>query len=305
MEAISDKSRDNLNRACAMEKRSEAVRHWTLSIVLAILLGLTGALAQAAPRADLWPRWQKHDPSNAQKIDHTVWDRFLKKYLVAPHPSGIHRVRYGAVSPDDRKALKSYLETLQRLPISTFNRTEQKAYWINLYNALTLEVILSHYPVGSIRDIDISPGWFSDGPWGAKLWTIEGEKVSLDDIEHRILRPIWKDNRVHYAVNCASLGCPNLQPAAYTPENLNSLLEKGAREYVNHPRGALFDGGRLRVSSIYVWFQEDFGGNTQGVLNHLSQYAEGPLAEALKSYRGRLSHDYDWRLNETEVKTHP
>lgn len=300
MEAISDNTWNRQNRFFPTKQRGEASHYLALCIALAMLLWLTGAQAQAAPRADLWPRWQKHDPSNAQRIDHAIWDGFLKKYLVAPHPSGIHQVRYGAVDTNDRKALKSYLENLQRLPISTFNRTEQKAYWINLYNALTLDVVLFHYPVGSIRDIDISPGWFSDGPWGAKLLTIEGERVSLDDIEHRILRPIWKDNRVHYAVNCASLGCPNLQPAAYTPENLNSLLEKGAREYVNHPRGALFDGGRLRVSSIYVWFQEDFGGSTQGVLNHLRQYADGPLAEALKSYRGRLEHDYDWRLNAVE-----
>ena len=80
------------------------------------------------PQADLWPKWQKHDPASAQKIDHGAWDRLLKKYLVAPHPSGINRVRYSSVLPEDRKALKSYLETLQSLPISAYNRAEQKAY---------------------------------------------------------------------------------------------------------------------------------------------------------------------------------
>ena len=208
-----------------------------------------------APQADLWPKWQKHDPASAHKIDHSAWDNWLKKYLVAPHPSGIHRVRYGSVTPEDRKALKNYLENLQKVDISTYNRAEQKAYWINLYNALTVDVVLSHYPVSSIRDIGISPGLFSRGPWDAKLLTVETETLSLNDIEHRILRPIWKDARVHYAVNCASLGCPNLQPAAYTGGNTESLLENGAREYINHSRGIANRNGKLQVSSIYDWFE--------------------------------------------------
>jgi len=167
-------------------------------LVTALIISLlTVSIAQAAPKAELWPRWRAHDPGSTQTIDHVAWDRFLKKYVVSPHPSGINRVRYDAVTPEDRKLLKSYLQHLQRVPISSFNKAEQKAYWINLYNALTVDLVLSHYPVKSILDINISPGIFSRGPWGAKLLTIEGEKLSLDDIEHRILRPIWKDNRVH------------------------------------------------------------------------------------------------------------
>jgi len=253
--------------------------------------------AHAAPKANLWPRWQQHDPTSSKTIDHALWDSFLRKYVVTPHPSGINRMPYGAVTTDDRKALKRYVDSMQTLSISRYNRHEQKAYWINLYNAVTVHVILSHYPVQSIREINISPGWFSRGPWGAKLLTIEGEKVSLDDIEHRILRPIWKDNRVHYSVNCASIGCPNLLPLSYTGQNLELLLDRGAREYVNHSRGAAFINGELQVSSIYIWFQEDFGESTEGVLTHLRQYASGSLAETLQSYRGDLEHDYDWHLN--------
>lgn len=251
----------------------------------------------AAPKAELWPRWQKHDRSNGLAIDHRPWDDFLKKYLVSPHPSGITRLRYPSVSAEDRDLLKRYLKGLQELPISTYNQAEQRAYWINLYNALTVDIILSRYPVASIRDVNLSPGLLSRGPWGAKLLIIEGEKVSLDDIEHRILRPIWKDNRIHYAVNCASLGCPNLQPSAYTADNTEALLEKGAREYINHPRGVLVKEGKLQVSSIYVWFQQDFGGDAEGLMEHWQKYAEPNLAAALSSYSGGLAHDYDWRLN--------
>ncbi|HSQ11775.1 MAG TPA: DUF547 domain-containing protein, partial [Candidatus Deferrimicrobium sp.] len=212
--------------------------------------------AQAAPKAELWARWQKHDPASEQKIDHRVWDRLLKQYVVS-HPSAINRVRYQDFRAEEQKLLKNYLQSLQAISISSYNRKEQQAYWINLYNALTVELIVSRLPVASIRDINISPGLLARGPWGAKLLTVEGEKLSLDDIEHRILRPIWRDERIHYAVNCASLGCPNLQPAAYTGENTEALLDKGAKEFINHSRGVLLAGGKLKVSSIYVWFQED------------------------------------------------
>ena len=257
--------------------------------------------AQAAPKAELWARWQKHDAASGQKIDHGAWDRLLKQYVVS-HPSGINRVRYQDFRAEDQQLLKNYLQSLQGISISGYNRKEQQAYWINLYNALTVDLIISRFPVASIRDINISPGLLARGPWGAKLLTVEGERLSLDDIEHRILRPIWQDERIHYAVNCASLGCPNLQPAAYTGENTEALLDKGAREFINHPRGVLLTGGKLKVSSIYVWFQEDFGGDAEGLMEHWQKYANPPLAGALEKYQGGLSHDYDWRLNGVDGK---
>jgi hypothetical protein len=270
--------------------------------VIVIALFFAPLVAHGATKADLWPRWQKHESANTRKIDHSAWDNFLKQYVIAPHPSGINRVRYQAVTPEDRKHLNAYLQTMQALPISTYNRAEQKAYWINLYNAVTIDVILSRFPVASIRDINISPGLLARGPWGAKLITVEGEKLSLDDIEHRILRPIWKDNRVHYAVNCASLGCPNLRPVAYTGENTETLLERAAAEFINHPRGVAIQKNRLQVSSMYVWFQEDFGGDAEGLMEHWQEYAGPALAEALEKYSGGLAHDYDWRLNGAETK---
>ena len=271
----------------------------TLAIV-GILLG--HASVQAAPKAELWARWQKHDPASTQKIDHGAWDRFLKQFVVAPHPSGINRVRYEAVKSEDLKNLKGYLQTMRGVAISNYNRAEQIAYWINVYNAVTVDVILSRYPVASIRDINISPGFLARGPWGAKLFSVEEEKLSLDDIEHRILRPIWKDNRVHYAVNCASLGCPNLQPLAFTGGNTEALLEKSAREFINHPRGVDIQKNRLQVSSIYIWFQEDFGRDAEGLMEHWQKYANPKLADALEKYSGGLAHDYDWRLNGADEK---
>lgn len=269
---------------------------------LAIAVGVLGySSVQAAPKAVVWPRWQKHDPASGQKIDHGAWDRLLKQHVVS-HPSAINRVRYQDFRAEDQKLLKNYLQSLQGISISGYNRKEQQAYWINLYNALTVELIISRFPLSSIRDINISPGLLARGPWGAKLLTVEGEKLSLDDIEHRILRPIWQDERIHYALNCASLGCPNLQPAAYTSENTEALLDRGAKEFINHARGVALAGGKLKVSSIYVWFQEDFGGDAEGLMEHWQKYANPPLAGALEKYKGGLSHDYDWRLNGVDTK---
>jgi hypothetical protein len=154
------------------------------------------------------------------------------------------------------------------------------------------------YPVASIRDIDISPDWFSNGPWNAKLRAIEGEAVSLNDIEHRILRPIWRDPRIHYGVNCASIGCPNLRAQAFTAANAEALLASGARDYVNHPRGARIEDGRLIVSSAYVWFAEDFGGDDAGVIAHLRRYARPELRAALAEVDEIGDFVYDWRLND-------
>jgi len=253
--------------------------------------------AAAAPEAELWPRWTAHDPAATKTVDHGVWDGFLRRYLVAGE-DGINRIRYAAVSAEDHAALHGYIERLQAVPISQHARPEQFAYWVNLYNALTVRTVLDHYPVDSIRDIDISPGLFANGPWQAELITVEGEDLSLDDIEHRILRPIWQDPRIHYAVNCAALGCPNLQPRAFTAANSAALLEAGARAFINHPRGFdVDDRGRLRASSIYRWFAEDFGADEAAILAHARRHAGQALAEALAG-RNRIDrYAYDWTLN--------
>ncbi len=254
-------------------------------------------VAWAASGVELWERWAQSDPESSASITYDNWNRFLEKYIVES-PGGITLVRYGAVTGEDQENLGSEIHRLSRVPISRFNRDQQRAFWINLYNALTVKLILDHAPVDSIRDIDISPGWFSDGPWGRKLVTVEDEKLSLDDIEHRILRPIWRDPRLHYALNCAARGCPNLAAMAYTAANSESLLDAGARAYVNHDRGTAFVDGALVVSSIYVWYMPDFGGSEGSVIAHLGRYAEPGLAAKLAEVRRIYDDVYDWRLND-------
>lgn len=273
------------------------LRRAVLALLLVSAAADAGVLDKLfAPKADPWPRWSAHDEGNRQRIDHGAWDRFLAAHVV-PGSDGIARIAYGRVSAADRAALSGYLDSLSAVSVSRYSRAEQFAFWVNLYNALTVRTVLEHYPVESIRDIDLSSGLLADGPWGAKLIEVEGEAVSLDDIEHRILRPIWKDPRIHYAVNCASLGCPNLRRSAFTAANTESLLDRGAREYVNHPRGARVAGDSLVLSSIYSWFESDFSPDG-GVLPHLRRYADPDLAARLKGRDRAQEHRYDWTLND-------
>lgn len=265
-----------------------------------LLAGFNSIEALFAPRAELWDRWLPHDESSQVTIDHGAWDRILAANLTRD-ANGVERFAYARVSASDRAALQAYIAMLSNVPVTRLARAEQLAFWVNLYNALTVEVVLNHYPVASIRDIDISPGLFASGPWDAPLVRVENETLTLNDIEHRILRPIFKDPRIHYALNCAAVGCPNLQPAAFTAKNADAMLDAAAAEYINSPRGAHVDHERLMVSSIYVWFEEDFGGNDASVIAHLRRFAKADLLAELSGLSTIADHDYDWALNDASA----
>lgn len=250
-----------------------------------------------APDADLWDRWTAHDAASTLAVDHRDWDEFLDRNLVVG-ADGSTRVRYAEVTQADRSLLDGYLATLAGLAISRYAPGEQLAYWINLYNALTVRVVLDHYPVDSIRDIKLSSGLFAAGPWDKKLIVIEGEEVSLNDIEHRIIRPIWRDARVHYALNCASIGCPSLAPKAFTAASLDARLNQAATAFVNSPHGVRVADGQITVSRIFDWFHEDFGGGDDAVFEHILSFAAPKLREAMRAI-GKIGNvAYDWTLND-------
>jgi hypothetical protein len=261
------------------------------------LLGIASFEALFAPKAEAWPRWEAHVPGSELRVDHDPWDRILQQHLLAG-ADGIHRFDYARLQRRGLQRLETYLALLGATPVSQLDRDHQLAFWVNLYNALTVHTVTQAYPVESIRDIDISPGFLADGPWGKALISIEGQSLTLNDIEHRIVRPLWGDPRVHYALNCASIGCPNLERRAFRAANLDAMLDTAARNFINSPRGVWWKGGDLAVSSIYAWFQEDFGGDDAGILTHLRRYAEPELARRLAEIRHISYHDYDWRLND-------
>ena len=230
------------------------------------------------------------------------FDALLKRY-VQPGADGVNRVDYGrwAASAADRAALSAYIDALAAARPSTLQRNAAFAYWANLYNAITLKVILDRYRVASIRDIK-SDGLFDPkaylGPWRTKRVTVEGKRLSLDDIEHETMRPTFKDPRVHYSVNCASIGCPNLPTAAWRAASLDADLDAAARAFVNHRRGAeVMAGNKLRVSSIYKWFRDDFGADDAAVIAHLKRFAAPELAAKLAQVSAVGEDQYDWSLN--------
>jgi len=264
-----------------------------IGAALAILLlgGLDWFERWAAPDAELIDEhWQKHDADASAAVDHGAWARFLDRHLVADD-AGVHRLRYAAVSETDRAELDAYLDDLVAVEVTALARPVQLAYWLNLYNALTVVAILDAYPVESIRDID--------GVWRRDRVTVDGRALSLDDIEHGIVRPIFADARIHYAFNCAAVGCPNLAAEPFAGAGIDARLDRAARAYVNDPRGVRTTlGGELVVSSIYNWFAEDFGGSDAAVLDHLRRYAEPDLAARLATADGIDGYAYDWSLND-------
>lgn len=258
------------------------------------LLVLASPGTHAEPGPEAWSIWSVSNEAVETTIDHSAWGTFLGRY-VQVHAGGINFVAYADVASGDRESLQAYLERLTDLDPRQLRTAEQLPYWINLYNALTVELVLRNPDKNSIRDM--GEGFFSSGPWGDKLIEIAGESLSLDDIEHRILRPIWRDHRIHYAVNCASISCPNLAPVPYTAENVEEMFNVAEKSYINHSRGVHFDDrGRLNLSKIFSWYSGDFAKDEAELLHYLStQHATA--ADRLREHSGRIRYNYDWNLN--------
>lgn len=227
---------------------------------------------------------------------HAEWTRLLEAYI-QESADGVNRFDYAGLkaNTDDSATLDAYVASFETLDFDALSEDEQFAAWANLYNALTVQHIVGRYPVKSIRS------GYIVGPWKRVKVLADGQEVSLDDIEHNILRENWDEPRVHYAVNCASYGCPNLLPKAWTGETLDEDLNAAARDYVNHARGVTIrSNGTLQVSQIYKWFREDFGGSNEGVIEHLLEHADEDLAAQIRANPRITKHEYDWSLNDIE-----
>lgn len=268
-----------------------------ISVVMMGLLAI-GAISPSSA-ATVAEMFGKSNAASTVVVDHSAWTKLLSTYVVAS-PDGINRVRYADFKKEGHQGLKAYVKSLEAVEVAGLSRNEQWAYWANLYNAKTIDIVLDAYPVKSIKDISLGGGLvaaFSGGPWKAKVLKVAGQDLSLDDIEHGLLRPVFKDPRVHYSVNCASIGCPNLMREALTGAKLDAQLDAGAKDYINNPRGISVSGGQVTASSIYKWFAEDFGGPA-GAIAHARSYAEPALKQKLESITTISGYDYNWSLND-------
>lgn len=273
-------------------------------IIILALVVMLGAVAAATywwhAQRDYQPApyWKPSDEANSALIDHSTWQAVLDEYLVSDDPSGVNLVDYEYLADEGRADLEAYLADMTSRDPRKYSRAEQFAYWVNLYNALTLRVIIDNYPVSSI--LKISEKTIAVGPWNDVVATIADTDVTLNDIEHRILRPYWQDYRIHFAVNCASIGCPNVQSTAFTSGNTEDLLDAAADDFINHPRGVFVAENKATLSSIFEWYQEDFGNNEAEMLETLSDYMDEERYKQLLALKDRIQYQYDWSLNDVQ-----
>ena len=221
-----------------------------------------------------------------ETADHTLYGELLGRH-----------VKNGAVDYRGLKKkegeLDQYLDLLDQTSPDALSRNEQLALYINAYNAYTLKLILDNHPVASIKDIG---GWLK-GPWKIRFCRIGGKTLTLDEIEHEIIRPRFKDPRVHFAVNCASKSCPPLISEPYQESILDEQLDANTRDFLNDPDENRLEGDTLYVSKIFKWFREDFGGD---VVGFFLEQARDELKDRLSERRDQIKIrylDYDWRLN--------
>jgi len=276
----------------------------TAKLALFVIFIIHASICSSAAMAqgELIEFWDEREQTSQLKVDHSAWQNILDKYLDANHSSGINLFDYAGVSEQDKQAILDYIDFLIAFDPRQFNSDEQFAYWVNLYNAGNVMVVLTRDIQNSIREV--RSGFFSRGPWGLDLFEINTKELSLDDIEHGILRPIWKDPRIHYVVNCASLSCPDLQPQALTAANYEQVLEAAAKKYINHPRALTINNDEIVLSSIYDWYGDDFGKDFSGLVDHLSEYLEPQKLAQLNAALDKdvdIEYEYDWSLNRPDA----
>lgn len=219
-------------------------------------------------------------PPTPSKPQHQAWDQLLQKYV-----STSGKVNYNGFKANQAQ-LQAYLDDLAAHPIqNNWSRDEKMAYWINAYNAFTVKLIVDNYPVSSITKLH------GGKPWDVK-WIKLGDKTySLNNIENDILRPVYKDARIHFAVNCAALSCPPLLNRAWTAQNLQSNLNAQAQKFINNAQYNQVSTDKVVISKIFEWYATDFGSS---IVTYLNQYSGTKIkADAQVSYQA-----YNWQLNQ-------
>ncbi len=224
-------------------------------------------------------------------FDHAEYDALLKK-----HVKGDGRVDYAGIKKD-HASLQKYLGQLATAPIESLSRDELLALLINTYNAYTLDLIVRNYPVESIKKLS--------KPWDSKFVKLGGETITLNDVEHKFLRPVelFNDPRMHFAINCASVGCPPLRKGAYTGKGIDAQLAEGVREALKKPRYLKVSGDGVEVSKILDWFKDDFVKKYGTLREFLALHATGRAKELLSKEGVSIGYQsYDWDLNDIPKK---
>ncbi|SDB65876.1 Protein of unknown function, DUF547 [Flavobacteriaceae bacterium MAR_2010_188] len=222
---------------------------------------------------------QQTKPLTEFTVDHSAWDKLLKKYVA---DNGT--VNYKGFK-EDSKPLNDYINYLSKqVPTEDWSVQEQLAYFINVYNANTVKLIVENYPTKSIKDIS--------NPWLKNRIKVGDQDFSLAGIENGILRKM-NEPRIHFAINCASISCPKILNTAYTAANAEELLQRAATEFVNNPAKNEISANKLQISEIFKWYEGDFTENGT-IIDYLNKYSKTKIqAGTAIDYK-----NYDWGLNE-------
>lgn len=224
---------------------------------------------------------------------HKKWNQILKQYTTKKGNQVYFKYNELKKNEGELISYLSQLESVSKEKFETFNRDQKLAFWINAYNAYTIQIILRYYPVKSIKDI--SSGWLSSGPWKKDFIHLFGKKISLDNIEHDTIRKEFDEPRIHFAVNCASVGCPSLLQEAFTGENLDDQLERAADNFLQNKSKNYVKGNTLHLSKIFKWYGSDFDQKYGGFKSYVVKTLNLPQ----KDYDVNFN-DYDWNLNEVK-----
>ena len=246
--------------------------------------------------------------STLAEFDHSQWDSLLRKHVKVQGAGVATQLDYAGMAGDQAQ-LSAYLTALaavDRASFEVWDTASQLAFLINTYNALTVDLILDDYPdIDSIRDI----GFLLSSAWNQDIASLFREPVTLDEIEHEMIRgwDRYKEPRIHFAVNCAAIGCPALRNEAYVSDRLERQLEESTKLFLSDRSRNYFDNGRLYVSSIFDWYEEDFErgwGGIDSVAEFLANYPselglDGQTVGSLRAGNLRIRYlRYDWDLND-------
>jgi hypothetical protein len=195
---------------------------------------------------------------------------------------------------EDLERLSDYIDTLENITPSDLPEKEALAYWINLYNAATLESVFKHYPIESIKDIG---GFLKKSPWNRKVVKVAGRELALNEIENDIIRKQFNDARIHLALNCASIGCPPLRNRAYLGDKLDEQLDEACNFALNDERWVKITDQEIRVSKIFDWYKDDFKAYAGSVREFIAKYRETDREAIMDDNRQLEYMDYNWDLN--------
>jgi len=269
-------------------------KNWVGCLIISTLITVSGLAVAAVPMNQI-DFWNDSEPSSLIDLDHSAFEDILKKYVASDHPSGISRFNYTAVTQADFAKLNEYLTYLQFMEPRQLSEAEAKAFWINLYNAATLKMVLEAFiDNGSVNKIKARG--MPARRWRRDIVTIAQQDMSLEDIMHGVIRPMYKDPRVHYALFFCTLGGPDMPTEVFKGDNNEELLSALETNYLQENRAVRVEGDQLVLSEIFKEYDTDFAGSQRELLDYLKGKVPEEVSGLIDTAT-KVRYEYDTTVN--------